>query len=67
MLGRGRDLGVDQTAGDELGAGFLGGAFEGELGQLGEGCVGGDGAVVEVGGGVVDCCEDEVIGLGDVL
>jgi len=50
-----------------LGTGFFGGAFEGELGDLGEGCVGGDGAVVEVGGGVVDCCEDKVIGLGDVL
>ncbi len=25
------------------------------------------GAVIEVGGGVVDCCEDEIIGLGYIL
>ncbi len=67
MFRRGRDFGVDQAAGAELGAGFFGGAFEGELRELGKGCVGVYGAVVEVGGGVVDGCEDEVVGLGDVL
>ena len=45
---------VNQAAGYELGAGFLGGAFEGEVRELGEGRVRGYGAVVPVGGGVVD-------------
>lgn len=27
----------------------------------------GDGAVIDIGGGVVDCGDDEIVGLGDVL
>lgn len=54
---RGReDARVDQAAGIELGTGLLGGAFEGQLRELGEGRVGRDGAVVPVGRGVVDDC-----------
>ncbi len=54
MFGRREHARVDEAAGVELGAGLFGRAFEGELGKLGEGGVGSDGAVVPVGGGVVD-------------
>lgn len=67
MFGGREHARVDETAGRELGAGFLGGAFKGELGEEGERGVGGYGAVVPVGGGVVDGCEDEVVGLRYVL
>ena len=61
------DLRVDKATGAKLGTGFLGGALESELWELGKSCMRGYGAVVEVSGGVVDCCEDEVIRLWYVL
>lgn len=67
MFGGGEYAGVDEAAGIELRARFFGRAFKGEVRELGEGGVWGDGAVVGVGGGVVDDGDDEVVGLGDVL
>lgn len=55
--GRGNPC-VDQAAGDQLGTRLSGGAFEGEVGELGEGRVGGDGAMVEIGRGALDDGED---------
>ncbi len=41
MLRRREHARVDEAAGLELGAGLFGGAFEGEVGELGERGVGG--------------------------
>ena len=67
MFGSRGDFGVDQASGSELGSGFLSCAFECELWELGKGRVWGYGAMVEIGGGVVDCCEDKVIWLWNIL
>ena len=50
-----------------MGTGFFGGILECEVWKLGERGVRADDAGEEVAGGVVDGCDDEVIGLGDVL
>lgn len=54
MFRRGDHARVDQAAGVELRPRFLGRAFECEVRELREGRVRRDGAVVPVGGGVVD-------------
>ena len=61
------DTGVDQVAGVELRPSLFCGAFECQLRQLSVCGVGCDGAVVEIGGGVVDSGDDEVVRLWDVL
>ena len=48
-------------------AGLAGRAFEREDRKAGGGCVRRYDAVVVVSGGVMNCCDDEVAGLGDVL
>lgn len=58
---------VDERPRAELRPRLARGAFEGEMGERGGVGVRGEAAVERVGGGVVDCCEDEVARLGDVL
>ena len=67
MLGGRENASVDQIARIELRSGFLSCTFESQLWKLSERRMGRDGAVVEIGGGMVDCRDDEVVGLGDVL
>ncbi len=67
MLRRGGYAGVDKGAVREMRAGLAGRAFEGEDGEAGRSGVGCYDAVVIVSGGVVDGCDDEVTGLGNVL
>lgn len=65
--GGGGDAAVDERVWGELGAGLLGGALEGEVGEGGRGCFGGEQAVEVLGGGAVDGGYDEVAGEGGVL
>lgn len=58
---------VHELSVGQVRAGFAICAFEGEVWEGCGGCVGGDGAVVGVGGGVVDGCDYRVADLGDVL
>lgn len=67
MAVRHGDAGVDELAGREDGAGFLGGGFEGQMGEGGVRGVGGEGGVVGVCGRVVDLGYCEVADGGDVL
>ena len=67
VFARAGDAAVDEGVGRELGAGLLGGAFEGEVGQRGRRSVGREQAVEVLGGGAVDGGYDEVAGVGVVL
>jgi hypothetical protein len=58
---------VDERVGGKLGAGFLCGAFEGEVGERRGGCFGSQEAVEVLGCAAVDGGYDEVVGEGCVL
>lgn len=67
MFGGVGDARIDERAVGEVRAGLPVRAFEGEMRKGGGGSVGSDGAVVEVGGGVMDGRDYDVACLGDVL
>lgn len=66
LVGEG-DARVDEGARGEDGTGLLGGGLEGEVREEGGGGVVGEVDVEDVGGGMVDCADDELTDARGVL
>lgn len=67
MLRSGSYSSIDQASRRELWTCLFGGSFEGEMRKEGEGGVGRYRAGKVVGGGMVDCGKDDIVGLAYVL
>ncbi len=67
MLRSGSYSSIDKASRRKLWTCLFGGTFEGEMRKEGKGGIGRYGAGKVVGGGMVDCGEDDIAGLGYVL